>query len=135
MRYIFNINRNKIYVYKGVFLLLWLRLVIHGDNIMMMISQCSEVTLTLIFQYFFAMLCVQQSFITTKFINATKECWIHTFDLKKRAWCYIFLKVHFKGRVIQYLHIFNYTSIHILFPHNLFHYKCWNIHINTVPST
>lgn len=33
MRYIFNINRNKIYVYKGVFLLLWLRLVIHGDNI------------------------------------------------------------------------------------------------------
>lgn len=32
MRYIFNINTNKIYVYKGVFLLLWLRLVTHGDN-------------------------------------------------------------------------------------------------------
>lgn len=32
MRYIFNINMNKVYVYKGVFLLVWLRVVIHGDN-------------------------------------------------------------------------------------------------------
>lgn len=56
----------------------------------MMISQCSDVTLTLIFQYFFAILCIQQSFIITKFINATKECWIPTFDLKKGVMLHFF---------------------------------------------
>lgn len=32
MRYVFKINMNQVYVYKGVFLLVWLTLVIHGDN-------------------------------------------------------------------------------------------------------
>lgn len=86
------------------------------QQVTMMISQCSDVTLTLIFQYFFAILWVQQSFIITKFINATKEYWIHIFDLKKKGMMLHFFKVGLKMNImkaIKYVHIFNYISVHI----------------------
>lgn len=80
-----------------------------------MVSQCSDVTLILISQYFFAILCVQQSFIITKSINATKECWILIFDLKRKGMMLHFLKsdLKFNMKITQYVHIFNYISVDI----------------------
>lgn len=82
---------------------------------MILISQCSDVTLTLISQYSFAIFCVQQSFIITKSVNATKECWIHIFDLKKKGMMLHFFKsdLNFNIKITQYVHIFNYTSVNI----------------------